>query len=387
MVDLKPKVSFLGQSAGAVHVRKLLEKVAPSQATVLINGESGTGKELAARSLHELSDRKHGNFVTVNCAAIPRELLESELFGHRKGSFTGASSDRIGRFEMAHGGTIFLDEIGDMPMEMQVKLLRVLQERQVEAVGGTKPVPIDVRVVAATHKDLEAEISGGRFREDLFYRLNVLPIYIPPLRERAQDIPELLHFYANKYKVNGQSAISFSPDFLKVLVDYTWPGNVRELSNLVDRFTALFHGQRLELAHIPLSFLPKGLKHLQVSSADEFQALLDFQPPSERPSGLLEDAPQVAHSDRASDANVNEVEDIILRAQGQVALPPSGLSLKDHLAEVERDLIMQALARSRGNVSQTARLLNVQRTTLIVKLDKYALRYNPLGDAEGLQSS
>jgi sigma-54 dependent transcriptional regulator, flagellar regulatory protein len=387
MADLNARMSFLGQSSGAVHVRQLLEKVAPSQATVLINGESGTGKELVARSLHELSDRKHGNFVTVNCGAIPRELLESELFGHRKGSFTGASSDRIGRFELAHGGTIFLDEIGDMPMEMQVKLLRVLQERNVEAVGGSKPVPIDVRVVAASHKDLEAEIAGGRFREDLFYRLNVLPIHIPPLRERSEDIPELLQFYAQKFKIKGHSAISFSPEFLKVLTEYDWPGNVRELSNLVDRFTALFFGQRLELAKVPASFLPKGLRHLQLGSTDLLQATLDLRPPSNPPLQLFEESRSHSPFGPEAGAEMNEVEEIIMRAQGLDALPSNGLSLKEHLAEVERNLIMQALERSRGNVSQTARLLNVQRTTLIVKLDKYELRYNPLGDAEGLPAS
>ena len=205
MADLHLKTSFLGKSAGAVNIRQLLAKVAPTDATVLINGESGTGKELIARTLHDWSDRRGGHFVPINCGAIPKELLESELFGHRKGSFTGASADRIGRFELAHGGTIFLDEIGDMPMEMQVKLLRVLQERTVEAVGGAKPVPVDVRVVAATHRDLEAEIAAGRFREDLFYRLNVLPVFIPPLRERTEDVPDLLNFYASKYKADRKS--------------------------------------------------------------------------------------------------------------------------------------------------------------------------------------
>jgi sigma-54 specific flagellar transcriptional regulator A len=364
----------------------LLEKVATSNATVWINGESGTGKELVARTLHEWSDRRGGHFVPINCGAIPKELLESELFGHRKGSFTGASTDRMGRFELAHGGTIFLDEIGDMPMEMQVKLLRVLQERTVEAVGGAKPVPVDVRVVAATHRDLEAEIAAGRFREDLFYRLNVLPVFIPPLRERMEDVPELLSFYANKYKSRGQAPISFAPDFLSVLTHYAWPGNVRELSNLVDRFTALFSGMKLELSMVPASFLPQGLRHLQSSQDDAAHpALFELNPFSGRDvSQELAPAkgqPNTAHGSLEDEPN--DVEDIILLAQGQTCLPPDGLSLKDHLADVERNLIAQALERSKGNVSQTARLLNLQRTTLIVKLDKYDLRYNAQSDGEG----
>jgi sigma-54 specific flagellar transcriptional regulator A len=383
MADSLPRSSFLGTSPGAVSIRQLLEKVATSNATVLINGESGTGKELVARTLHEWSDRRGGHFVPINCGAIPKELLESELFGHRKGSFTGASTDRMGRFELAHGGTIFLDEIGDMPMEMQVKLLRVLQER---TVGGAKPVPVDVRVVAATHRDLEAEIAAGRFREDLFYRLNVLPVFIPPLRERMEDVPELLSFYANKYKSRGQAPISFAPDFLSVLTHYAWPGNVRELSNLVDRFTALFSGMKLELSMVPASFLPQGLRHLQSSQDDAAHpALFELNPFSGRDvSQELAPAkgqPNTAHGSLEDEPN--DVEDIILLAQGQTCLPPDGLSLKDHLADVERNLIAQALERSKGNVSQTARLLNLQRTTLIVKLDKYDLRYNAQSDGEG----
>ena len=385
MADLHLKTSFLGKSAGAVNIRQLLAKVAPTDATVLINGESGTGKELIARTLHDWSDRRGGHFVPINCGAIPKELLESELFGHRKGSFTGASTDRIGRFELAHGGTIFLDEIGDRPMEMQVKLLRVLQERTVEAVGGAKPVPVDVRVVAATHRDLEAEIAAGRFREDLFYRLNVLPVFIPPLRERTEDVPDLLNFYASKYKAQGQSPISFAPNFMRALTQYNWPGNVRELSNLVDRFTALFSGMQLELDMVPPSFLPQGLRQLQSLPGDAIDhALLELH------ALASNDPPQAPSTQRVLqtqaeidlEAMPNDVEDIIMLAQGQACLPPDGLSLKEHLADVERNLIMQALERSKGNVSQTARLLNLQRTTLIVKLEKYDLRYNAQSDGE-----
>jgi sigma-54 specific flagellar transcriptional regulator A len=280
----------------------------------------------------------------------------------------------VGRFELAHGGTIFLDEIGDMPLDMQVKLLRVLQERTVEPVGGSRPIPVDVRVVAATHRDLEAEIAAGRFREDLYYRLNVLPMNTPALRERGQDIPELLRFFAHKFAGQGQVPISFAPDFMGVLQTYAWPGNVRELSNLVDRFNALFSGQQLSLAMVPPSFLPKGLRDLQAELAVGTVAdTLALSPYASNEQNRF-DIPHELDLVGATPTPHNDVEDIIMLAQGLPCLPPEGLSLKDCLAGIERDLILQALNRAGGNVSQTARLLNLQRTTLIVKLDKYELR-------------
>jgi len=356
--------SFIGNSPAAQAVRAMIARVATSQATVLITGESGTGKELVARALHEQSDRRGGNFVPINCGAIPKDLIESELFGHRKGSFTGAMSDRIGRFELAHGGTLFLDEIGDLPLDMQVKLLRVLQERQVDPVGSAKPVPIDVRVVAATHRDLEKEISEGRFREDLYYRLNVLPLHTCPLRERPQDLPELLGFFATRFAPKGQASISFTEDFMQALQDYPWPGNVRELSNLVDRFSTLFTGEHLALGSIPATLLPKGLALLQAERC--------ANPSTSLPPTAVITSPEPAAAEEA--AEVSDVESIILMAQGAPVLPPEGLSLKERLADIERELIQQALQRSDGNVSQTARLLNLQRTTLIEKIQKYALR-------------
>jgi sigma-54 specific flagellar transcriptional regulator A len=372
---------FIGASPNAEALRTLIARVASSTATALITGESGTGKELVARALHDQSDRSQANFVPINCAAIPTGLVESELFGHRKGSFTGAMTDRIGRFELAHGGTIFLDEIGDLSLDMQVKLLRVLQERSVDPVGGTKSVPVDVRVVAATHRDLEQEIVAGRFREDLYYRLNVLPLNTPALRQRSQDVPVLLAHFAAHFAQKGQTPISFAADFLGALQDYAWPGNVRELSNLVDRFSTLFSGQQLKMNTVPPSLLPKGLQLIQaerlagsppdntdlpvvagVVSIENHSANADVMNPFANPA-----------PDRPLDAH-NEVEHIIMLAQGLPSLPPEGLSLKDRLADIERDLIVQALQRTDGNVSQTARLLNLQRTTLIEKLNKYDLR-------------
>jgi sigma-54 specific flagellar transcriptional regulator A len=384
MAKKSPSKAFIGASAGAEAIRHLIERVASSSATVLITGESGTGKELVARALHDQSDRSGGNFVPINCAAIPKDLLESELFGHRKGAFTGAMADRIGRFELAHGGTIFLDEIGDLSLDMQVKLLRVLQERTVDPVGGLKSVEVDVRVVAATHRDLEAEIEAGRFREDLYYRLNVLPLNTPALRQRTQDVPALLVHFAEHFAVKGQTPISFTADFIEALKDYAWPGNVRELSNLVDRFNTLFSGQLLSLATVPSSLLPRGLRTLQsqrVSTpiADSLEIVAPLSAKDMLQSANAEVMNPFANPapPLAMDLH-NEVEDIIMLAQGLPSLPPEGLSLKDRLADIEKDLIVQALNRTDGNVSQTARLLNLQRTTLIEKLNKYDLRHGTL---------
>jgi sigma-54 specific flagellar transcriptional regulator A len=370
-------------------LRRLICTVARSQATVLITGESGTGKELIARALHEASERRLGRFVAINCAAIPRELIESELFGHRKGAFTGAVVDRVGRFEQAHGGTIFLDEIGDLPLDMQVKLLRVLQERMVDPVGSLQSTRIDVRVVAATHRDLDSEVLAGRFREDLFYRLNVLPLASPALRERPEDVPELLSHHANRLAPEGCAPITFDAPTIEALRAYAWPGNVRELSNLVDRFTALFSGRCVSLRDIPLPMLPKGLhaaQELMALQAQSTPAVYNLMSPAGNtangellPQWLLGAAAQAAAAEPQPEAHshvATDIEQTILMAQGgpTVVLPPEGLSLKDHLAETERSLLEQALARSGGNVSQTARLLQLQRTTLIEKLNKYAMR-------------
>ena len=365
---------IIGNSQPMREIRKLIEMIADSPATVMINGESGTGKELVAQALHYQSPRADANFVPLNCAAIPKELMESELFGHRKGAFTGALADRVGRFELAHGGTLFLDEIGDLSLDMQVKLLRVLQERTVDPVGSSRPVEVDVRVVAATHRDLEAEIAAGRFREDLYYRLNVLPVITPPLRERGDDILLLAKHYAEKFAYKS-APVTFSLDFVDALKAYEWPGNVRELSNLIHRFSTLFSGQKLSLRSVPAAMLPKGLQKLQLERGD---AVVEVHEPHAADvlqmfavgdnDATLSDAVTVTEPEH------NHVEEIIRLAQGGPVLPPEGLSLKERMAEIERAFIEQALDRSDGNVSKTARLLNLQRTTLIEKIDKYRLR-------------
>lgn len=367
---------IIGNSQPMCAIRKLIDTIADSTATVLINGESGTGKELVAQALHKQSCRADANFVPLNCAAIPKDLMESELFGHRKGAFTGALADRVGRFELAHGGTLFLDEIGDLSLDMQVKLLRVLQERMVDPVGSSRAVEVDVRVVAATHRDLEVEIAEGRFREDLYYRLNVLPVTTPPLRDRGEDIPLLIKYYAERFAHKG-APITFTADFLNALKAYGWPGNVRELSNLVHRFSTLFAGQRLSLHTVPAPMLPKGLVKLQ----DEQREL---NPPEAEPEPSAADVLHLFPQEEpgmvpfaeptVTAAEHNHVEDIILLAQGISVLPPDGVSLKERMAQIERAFIEQALDRADGNVSKTARMLNLQRTTLIEKIDKYRLR-------------
>jgi len=382
----KNSLELVGHSDAIQAIRNLIPVIAGSSSTVLVTGESGTGKEIVGRLLHDLSPRSDGNFVPVNCAAIPKDLIESELFGHCKGAFTGAVSDRKGRFELAHNGSIFLDEIGDLPLELQVKLLRVLQERTIDPLGSSRSVAIDVRVIAATHRDLEVEIAAGRFREDLYYRLNVLPLHMPALRERVIDVPLLLDFFVKKFAAKNQQHIRFCPDFGYALQAYHWPGNVRELSNLIDRFSTLFSGQYLELKHFSNSLLPKGLvkfKDLaqvgelpQLSSTLGETANLQFTGDLQSvpvSGGIFDDC--LSDTPELSTLSApNEAEQISFLSEALPVLPPEGLSLKHRLAEIERDLIAQALSRTNGNVSQTARILNVQRTTLIEKIQKFGLR-------------
>jgi len=353
--------------------------VGPTDSTVLILGDSGTGKELVAKALHSCSERRRGPFIPVNCGAIPRELLESELFGHRKGSFTGAISDRKGRFELANGGTLFLDEIGDMSMDLQVKLLRVLQERIIDPVGSTQSTNIDVRVVAATHKNIEKLIQQNDFREDLFYRLNVMPMEIKALQERREDIPVLFEHFANHYAKVDQPPITMMSGSMQLLIQYDWPGNVRELSNLVDRYTSLYSGQQVDLRKVPSSMIPSGIRTIaDNSSADALSTLMNGFTDSDNgaEAGALSQIDTSIEPPEAVDESVDEVERVIKLAQGGDSFPEQGMQLKQHLLEIERSLIKQALGRAEGNVSKTARLLNLQRTTLIEKINKYGLSEN-----------
>jgi sigma-54 specific flagellar transcriptional regulator A len=331
--DVPPLLSLFrpgGQSPAIRTIHRLVEQVAPYDTNVLVLGESGTGKEMVARHIHELSPRAGRPFVPVNCGAIPAELLESELFGHEKGAFTGAINARQGRFELAEGGTLFLDEIGDMSLHMQVKLLRVLQERTYERVGGAKTMRADVRIIAATHRDLEAAIADGRFREDLYYRLNVFPIQMPRLADRLEDLPALAAQLLERIARLTGARIELTARALDALAGYGWPGNVRELANVLERLVILHAGRRVDVADLPERYRPG--------------------------------VPNVA---RLPERTIAEAVD--------EGLPVTGFDLKDHLARVEQRYIREALSRADGTVAGAARLLGMQRTTLVEKLKKYRL--------------
>ena len=308
--------------------------MANTPSTVLISGESGTGKELIARALHENSSRHAGPFIKINCAAIPKTLMESELFGYDKGAFTGAVGAKPGRFELAHGGTLFLDEIGEIPIEMQVKLLRVLQESEFERVGGIKTIKVDVRLVTATNRDLLAEVGAGAFREDLFYRLNVVPIHIPPLRERREDIPLLADHFIAKFNDRLKKEIAaITPEAIERLVAYQWPGNIRELENLMERTVLFCEGPEIRVSDLPP----------EVAGAPAAPSVLagghaaGEEPPRAAPESLKE----------------------AVRAETE---------------RVERELIQRALDATGGNVTQAARKLKISRKSLQTKMKELGLR-------------
>jgi len=371
--------TIIGDSAATQDLLTLIGAIAPTEASVLITGESGVGKELVAQGVHEKSLRSTGPFVAVNCGAIPAELLESELFGHKKGSFTGAISDHVGRVQSAHTGTLFLDEIGDMPMAMQVKLLRVLQEKVVVPVGSNKPINVDIRVVAATHRDLEEEIKGGRFRADLYYRINVVPVCVAPLRERRDEVPVLAEHFAKIFAAEKNTTLVLDAKFLRIMKAYDWPGNVRELSNMMHRLTVLHPGQRLSVQDVSPTMLPVGMSELACDVGDlEQSSLLDMMFDNTLPvtqSADIQRAGSAASGSQENQAEEDgEFESIIMRAQGFDDFRQQGQSLKGILSDVEQDIIQRALNETDGNVSRCAKLLRMQRTTLIERIKKYDLK-------------
>ncbi|WP_419811817.1 sigma-54 dependent transcriptional regulator [Bacterioplanoides sp.] len=331
--------SLVGTSRQIQNVRELIMQVADKDVSVMIQGESGTGKEVVARNLHYHSHRRNKPFVPVNCGAIPAELLESELFGHEKGAFTGAINSRPGRFEMAEGGTLFLDEIGDMPLNMQVKILRVLQEHTFERVGSNKTLNANVRIIAATHKNLEKMIEEGTFREDLYYRLNVFPIDMPSLRERVEDLPLLLNELVSRLENEKRGSIRFNSAAIMSLCRHDWHGNVRELANLVERL-AILHPYGV----VGVNELPKKFRH--VDDTDE-----NFSVPVV--------------------ADVTQNETGLAGIDSPALLPVNGLDLREYLSDLECSLIQQALDDANGVVARAAEKLNIRRTTLVEKMRKY----------------
>jgi sigma-54 specific flagellar transcriptional regulator A len=361
---LTAQKTFIGSSDEAIRLIRLIALCANSDAPILIQGETGAGKEVVSRELHRQSARSAKNFVGINCAAIPAQLLESELFGHKKGAFSGAIADRVGRFQLADQGTLFLDEIGDMPLDLQVKLLRVLEEREVMPVGASRAVPFDVRLIAATHQDLEGMVARKEFREDLYYRLNVVPIVIPPLRDRQTDIAELCHYYISLY--SDDRKMSFTPKSIEVLSRYRWPGNVRELANLVKRLSVLSPEPDIELATIPAAYLPPQLAELLRAEEQEDETSEPGLPPAFMAQLGQETTSKLSQP-------VSEVERIVRLSQSMDSLPKEGIATKNLLGDIESNLIRVALTQSEGNVSKAAKLLQIGRTTLIQKLEKYQI--------------
>jgi sigma-54 specific flagellar transcriptional regulator A len=327
---------LIGESASIELINQMIDQVSDTNASVLILGESGTGKEVIARNIHAQSSRSHKPFVPINCGAIPAELLESELFGHEKGAFTGAISARQGRFELAEGGVIFLDEIGDMPLPMQVKLLRVLQERCYEKVGSNKSIKSDVRVIAATHRGLEVLIKDGTFREDLFYRLNVFPIDVSPLRERVEDIPLLVKEVIFRMERENRGSVRLSKKAIVMLQHYSWPGNVRELANLLERLAILYPHKVVDPKDLPEKYQTSDIVYID---------------------------PIFLETISTAQIQSNNVSQ----------LPSNGIDMKQHLTDIEISLIEQALVNTNHVVARAATMLSVRRTTLVEKMRKYEI--------------
>ena len=338
--------SIIGNSQEIRDVFGVVEKAATSESTVMIFGESGTGKELIARALHQNSRRERKPFIAVNCGAIPHELLESELFGYEKGAFTGASHTRIGRLELANEGTVFLDEIGDMPAMLQVKLLRVLAEQEIDRLGGSKPVKVNIRFITATHRNLEDEIKEGRFREDLYYRLNIIPIVIPPLRDRQSDIPLLVQHFLKKCNENqGQQAKVISDATIQMLANYSWPGNIRELGNFIERMVVLSVGDNITPRDLPEKVLGEVPR--------------ESLPPMEKPGHELSPTEMLQNG---------------LKRSFFIGLPEGGINLKNAVEAFERGLITEALDKTNWVKNKAAGLLELNRTTLVEKIKKMGLK-------------
>lgn len=366
-----------GTSAEVRRLRHLIAQVAPHDTTVLITGESGTGKEVTARAIHDLSKRSQGPFVAINCGAIPAELLESELFGHEKGAFTGALTTRKGRFEMAEGGSLMLDEIGDMSMPMQVKLLRVLQERSFERVGSNQTIRCDVRVIAATHRNLEQAISDGKFREDLYYRLNVFPIEMPALRDHHSDIPDLIASLSADMERRGRGHVELSDDAIEALSRYSWPGNIRELGNLLERLAVMYPEHVVCSADLPSRYRPSGgsVRAPERGPSEQDKVLIDRdEDDSVDERSMLAEIRVEADDphDRLSEMAEEQAERSLLLGSVE-SLPEAGLDLKEHMAQIEVALIRAALERTGGVVAHAAQMLGLRRTTLAEKLRKYGL--------------
>ena len=365
---------IIGQSTSLAEVFKVLGKVAPTDSTVLVTGESGTGKELLVRALHANSRRADKPFVPINCGAIPKELLESELFGHEKGAFTHAIRSRQGRFEMADGGTIFLDEIGEMELSLQVKILRVLQEKEIERVGGTGCKKVDVRIVAATNRDLEVEVAAGRFREDLYYRLNVIPLHLPPLRQRGNDVLLLARYFLNHFCTKkARDPMLLDETTRRILAAYSWPGNVRELENFMERLSILVDGDTVCMDDLPRKILD------QVGDVSLLPPVVEDAPACEPEAKLLAE-PTADDGVEQAPAPASQVEAAMPVATNGAFVWPNlgvltaqGQNLKDFLDAVESRLIDEALAKAEGVKNQAAELLGIKRTTLIEKLKKRSM--------------
>ena len=378
---LQERTGIIGEAAPIQEVLVKIEQMAPVSSTVLIQGESGTGKELVAKGIHDLSPRRGGAFIAVNCAALPEGLLESELFGHEKGAFTGAAERRLGRFELADGGTIFLDEIGEIPLSTQVKLLRVLESRSFFRVGGTQPIKVDVRVIAATNRDLKERVSLGDFRDDLYYRLNVLNIYLPPLRERREDIPLLVRRFIREFATQHDRTFrGITPEALQRLVSAPWPGNVRQLRNLIESMVVLAPGTEIRASDIPADILegpvllparlPAPARELP-SQELEFilRSLVDLRRQIEELRRRLDQHPQrVEVIDLGSRGPVVDVLPEAEVAEDQVVYRP-GMTM----ADVEKAAIEAALREARGNRRRAAEVLGIGERTLYRKIKSYRL--------------